>query len=65
MDEGEERARDWLRAWQGLETPATGAASAAGAAHLQVHALDRAAARLRLDDEPWRLRTVLARGARR
>jgi hypothetical protein len=64
-DEGEERARSWLHGWQGLQIPESEVGAAAGGAHGQVRALDDAVRRLALDDEPWRLRTVLARRARR
>ena len=64
-DEGEERARNWLHGWQGLQIPEGELGAAAGGAHGQVRALDDAARRLRLDDEPWRLRAVLSRRARR
>jgi len=65
-DESVERARHWLHGWQGLRIADDEALdAAAGGSHRQVRALDDAVHRLRLDDEPWRLRAVLARRARR
>ena len=64
-DEGEERARQWLHGWQGVQIPEGELAAAAGGAHGQVRALDDAVRRLALDDEPWRLEAVLSRRARR
>ncbi len=55
----------WLETWQGMGGLPSELEAAAGAAHRQVRALDRAAARLRVDDEPWRIRRVLAQRARR
>ncbi|MFP4360326.1 MAG: hypothetical protein ACLFTG_06545 [Alphaproteobacteria bacterium] len=59
------RARDWLHGWQGVVIPEGELGAAAGGAHGQVRALDAAVRRLARDDEPWRLRAVLARRARR
>jgi hypothetical protein len=64
-DEGEGQAGQWLHGWQGMRMPEGQLGSAAGGAHAQVRALDDAVRALRLDDEPWRLRTVLSRRARR
>jgi len=64
-DEGEERARDWLHGWQGLRIAEGELGGAAGSAHGQVRALDDAVRRLAPEDEPWRLRAVLRRRARR
>ncbi len=64
-DEGEERAGNWLHGWQGMQIPEGALGAAAGGAHGQVRALDDAVRRLALDDEPWRLRAVLSRRARR
>jgi len=64
-DEGDEHARNWLHGWQGVQIPEGELAVAAGGAHGQVRALDDAVRRLALDDEPWRLKAVLSRRARR
>lgn len=65
VDEGDERARAWLDTWHGMRAPEGVLAPAEGGSHRQVRALDRAAARLTLDDEPWRLKVLLAQRARR
>ncbi len=64
-DEGDARAADWLHGWQGQKISEAEVGAAAGGAHGQVRALDDATRRLRLDDEPWRLRALLSRRARR
>jgi hypothetical protein len=64
-DDGDERAADWLHGWQGQKIPEGELGAAAGGAHGQVRALDDAVRRLALDDEPWRLRALLSRRARR
>ena len=59
-----EASGGWLHSWQGIR-PLPADAEAAGAAHAQVRTLDHAVKALRLDDEPWRLRVVLAKAAPR
>jgi hypothetical protein len=63
-DRDEEASGGWLHSWQAMK-PLPLDAQAAGAAHAQVRTLDHAAKGLRLDDEPWRLRVVLAGRSRR
>jgi hypothetical protein len=64
VDEDAERARIWLHTWQGMHVAEGEVAAAAGTAHAQMAALERASQALALDDEPWRVRCVLARRAR-
>lgn len=64
-DEGTASARAWLHGWQGMRLDADELDRAAGAAHGQVRALDEAVRRLAPSDDPERLRTLLARRARR
>ena len=65
MDERFDAASSgWLHSWQAMK-PLDLDAQAAGASHAQVRSLDYAVKVLRIDDEPWRLRVVLAARARR
>jgi hypothetical protein len=65
MAERDEAAGEgWLHSWQAMK-PLPIDAEAAGAAHAQVRTLDYVVKELRIDDEPWRLRVVLAKAAKR
>ncbi len=58
-DDGGEDARAWLVRWHDMTTPQAEVDAAVAAARARVRALDAAAARLGVDDDPWRWRAVL------